>query len=332
MGKGGGRGRGKYLRCLDPRQVLYKPSLLGAKNENAFWCVRSLFFVYSKCTAFSDLRSLLFFCVKNAVFSRKCDPCRILTQPSWQMRLLEIGFDRILTQPSWQMRLLEIGFDRILTQPSWQMRLREIGFDRILTQPSWQMRLLETGLTEFLLALRTNQTVWDGFYRTLTPPSWQIRLFETGFFEMMHICISFSIFIHMSYMWRFFKRRIFVFHFSFFTHMSHVSIYEVSPAIWLADLPSCKAKTLTLDTFQPNTFIPAILRHRWLLLFYATFIDLALGWKGKPLGFMFSFTFQLNGMKFGVVMKQFLSWTCQYCISGEIDWIKGEKCCFCWLH
>ena len=25
-------------------------------------------------TAFSDLRSLLFFCVKNAVFSRKCDP------------------------------------------------------------------------------------------------------------------------------------------------------------------------------------------------------------------------------------------------------------------
>ena len=37
--------------------------------------MRSLFFAYSKRTAFSDLRSLLFFCVKNAVFSRKCDPC-----------------------------------------------------------------------------------------------------------------------------------------------------------------------------------------------------------------------------------------------------------------
>ena len=45
------------------------------KRLNAFWCVRSLFFAYSKRTAFSDLRSLLFFCVKNAVFSRKCDPC-----------------------------------------------------------------------------------------------------------------------------------------------------------------------------------------------------------------------------------------------------------------
>ena len=44
------------------------------KRLNAFWCVRSLFFAYSKRTAFSDLRSLLFFCVKNAVFSRKCDP------------------------------------------------------------------------------------------------------------------------------------------------------------------------------------------------------------------------------------------------------------------
>ena len=39
--------------------------------------MRSLFFAYSKRTAFSDLRSLLFFCVKNAVFSRKCDPCAV---------------------------------------------------------------------------------------------------------------------------------------------------------------------------------------------------------------------------------------------------------------
>ena len=45
------------------------------KRLNAFWCVRSLFFAYSKRTAFSDLRSLLFFCIKNTVFSRKCDPC-----------------------------------------------------------------------------------------------------------------------------------------------------------------------------------------------------------------------------------------------------------------
>ena len=44
------------------------------KRLNAFWCVRSQFSAYSKRTAFSDLRSLLFFCVKNAVFSHKCDP------------------------------------------------------------------------------------------------------------------------------------------------------------------------------------------------------------------------------------------------------------------
>ena len=48
------------------------------KRLNAFWCVRSLFFAYSKRMAFSDLRSLLFFCVKNAFFSRKCDPCVLL--------------------------------------------------------------------------------------------------------------------------------------------------------------------------------------------------------------------------------------------------------------
>ena len=57
---GEGRGRGN-LSCLDPRQVLYKP-LLGAKTKrlNAFWCVKSLFFAYSRRTAFSDLRSLHF--------------------------------------------------------------------------------------------------------------------------------------------------------------------------------------------------------------------------------------------------------------------------------
>ena len=33
-----------------------------------------MFFAYSKRTAFSDLCSPLFFCVKNAFFSRKCDP------------------------------------------------------------------------------------------------------------------------------------------------------------------------------------------------------------------------------------------------------------------
>ena len=72
-----GGGGGGNLRCLDPWQVLYKPSLLGAKNEKTkriLMCEVTVF-AYSKHTAFSDLRSLLFFCVKNAVFSRKCDPC-----------------------------------------------------------------------------------------------------------------------------------------------------------------------------------------------------------------------------------------------------------------
>ena len=73
-GREGGGGGGN-LRCLDPWQVLYKP-LLGAKSEKTkrIWCVRSLFFAYSKCTAFSDLHSLFFFCVENTVFSHKCDP------------------------------------------------------------------------------------------------------------------------------------------------------------------------------------------------------------------------------------------------------------------
>ena len=77
MGKGGGGGN---LRCLDPWQVLYKPSLLGAKNEKTkrILMFEVTVFAYSKRMAFSDLlsdlRSLLFFCVKNAIFSRKCDP------------------------------------------------------------------------------------------------------------------------------------------------------------------------------------------------------------------------------------------------------------------
>ena len=57
-------GGGGNLRCLDRRQVLYKPSLLGAKNEKTkriLMCEVTVFFVYSKRTAFSDLRSLLFF-------------------------------------------------------------------------------------------------------------------------------------------------------------------------------------------------------------------------------------------------------------------------------
>ena len=75
-GREGGGGGGN-LKSLDPRQVLYKPSLLGAKNEKTkrILMCEVTFFAYSKRMAFSDLRSLLFFCVKNAVFSRKCDPC-----------------------------------------------------------------------------------------------------------------------------------------------------------------------------------------------------------------------------------------------------------------
>ena len=67
---------GGNLRCLDPRQVLYKP-LLGAKNEKTkriLTCEVTVFFAYSKRTAFSYLRSLRFFCVKNAGFLHKCDP------------------------------------------------------------------------------------------------------------------------------------------------------------------------------------------------------------------------------------------------------------------
>ena len=57
------------------------------KRLNAFWCVRSLFFAYSKHTAFSDLRSLLFFGVKNAVFSRKCDPWSLQSSSSSSLSL-----------------------------------------------------------------------------------------------------------------------------------------------------------------------------------------------------------------------------------------------------
>ena len=64
------RGRGTHGRCSTNLLCWVQKT----KRLNAFWYVRSLFFVYSKRTAFSDLRSLLFFCVKNAVFSRKCDP------------------------------------------------------------------------------------------------------------------------------------------------------------------------------------------------------------------------------------------------------------------
>ena len=40
------------------------------KRLNTFWCVRSLFFAYSKRTAFSDLRSLLFFFAQKTQFFR----------------------------------------------------------------------------------------------------------------------------------------------------------------------------------------------------------------------------------------------------------------------
>ena len=74
-GREGGGGGGN-LRCLDPLQVLYKPSLLGAKNEKTkriLMCEVTVFCV-QQTHGISDLRSLLFFCVKNTVFSRKCDP------------------------------------------------------------------------------------------------------------------------------------------------------------------------------------------------------------------------------------------------------------------
>ena len=83
-GEGGG-GRGN-LRCLDPRQVLYKPFLLGAKDKKTkriLMCEVTGFFAYSKRTAFSDLRSLLFFCVKNTVF-------RVSATPAHGLDILEI--------------------------------------------------------------------------------------------------------------------------------------------------------------------------------------------------------------------------------------------------
>ena len=39
--------------------------------------------MYSKHTAFSDLRNLLSFCVKNAVFSRKYDPWLMMLIIMW---------------------------------------------------------------------------------------------------------------------------------------------------------------------------------------------------------------------------------------------------------
>ena len=75
-GMGGGRARGKSKMFIPTASALQTSAgCKKTKRLNAFWCVRSLFFAYCKRTAFSELRSLLLFCVKNAVFSRKCDPC-----------------------------------------------------------------------------------------------------------------------------------------------------------------------------------------------------------------------------------------------------------------
>ena len=81
MGKEGGRGN---LRCLDPQQVLYKPSLVGAKNEKT---KRILMWghCFLRTVNTRHLRSLLFFRIKNAVFSRKCAPdssAVYITKPS----------------------------------------------------------------------------------------------------------------------------------------------------------------------------------------------------------------------------------------------------------
>ena len=82
---------------------------------------------------------------------------------------------------------------------------------------------------------------------------------------------------------------------------------SVRPAGW----PPCMARTVALDITQPDLLIPAMLIGA---IDFSHFIPLSqtltLAWghkvcKAKPLGFIFSHTFQLIRIKFDVVLKQF---------------------------
>ena len=74
-------------------------------------------------------------------------------------------------------------------------------------------------------------------------------------------------------------------------------------------------------------------RHHWLPTFYTAFTDLDLAWrsqgqrKAKPIGLIFSHSFHLVRMKFGVVMKQF-KLNIQRLLFKQ-DLLKyGRHCCF----
>ena len=66
-----------------------------------------------------------------------------------------------------------------------------------------------------------------------------------------------------------------------------------------------------MQTFQPNYFMPAVLISTIEFLpFYITFGDLDLGWRSlsqheaKRVDFIFSHSFELNGIQLNLVTKQ----------------------------
>ena len=82
----------------------------------------------------------------------------------------------------------------------------------------------------------------------------------------------------------------------------------VSPFIW-----HCKVFRFRhyVQTLQPDSFIVAMLIGAVDCYYFIPVTDLDLAWglqgqqKTKLVCFIFLHTFQLNGMKFGVVMKEF---------------------------
>ena len=127
------------------------------------------------------------------------------------------------------------------------------------------------------------------------------------------------------------------FFFFLMIHMSNIWIYVISYACmvgWLV-LSVCLAwqklkHWILLTKFSTNFFHTCnACMHFWLLPFYTTLSDLDLGWeqqgkhKAKPVCSIFLHTVQVNGMKSGMMMKQFkpnilrLVLSDIYCIKGN---------------
>ena len=96
--------------------------------------------------------------------------------------------------------------------------------------------------------------------------------------------------------------------------MSNIWIYVMNHVCRAGQQSSCMAKALMFDIvhiFRPNLFIPVMLIGTIDFYYFIPLTDLDLAWvsqdqcKAKPLGFIFSYTFQLIRMKFIIVLKQF---------------------------